>query len=166
MASRSLSRTKSSLSWTLVSLVLRGSENSWKKLSSGSKLLSVWTNSIYLLEQKFKWKSKPMQTKKSVTPWGILSLFCVSRYLLVNQFVTYFTGKEDVRAQAKLTTESLVAHSLPEVPQAEDRCQSHEAIRVVSCFGCHVSLFSSSDERHGDQGNLGGNRLVRRGLYS
>lgn len=54
MASRSLSRTKSSLSWTLVSLVLRGSENSWKKLSSGSKLLSVWTNSIYLYTKKEK----------------------------------------------------------------------------------------------------------------
>lgn len=49
MASRSLSRTKSSLSCTLVSLVLLGSENNWKKLSCGSKLLSVWTNSMYLL---------------------------------------------------------------------------------------------------------------------
>lgn len=48
MASRSLSRTKSSLSCTRVSLVLCGSENSWKKPSCGSKLLSIWTSSMYL----------------------------------------------------------------------------------------------------------------------
>lgn len=66
MASRSLSRTKSSLSCTLVSLVLRGSENSWKKLSSGSKLLSVCTNSIYLFTQKHI-KISPFQT------WALLN---------------------------------------------------------------------------------------------
>lgn len=66
MASRSLSRTKSSLSCTLVSLVLRGSENSWKKLSSGSKLPSVWTNSIYLLEANRQRSSKASSAMESV----------------------------------------------------------------------------------------------------
>lgn len=74
----------------------------------------------------------------------------------VNQLVTDFTGKKDVWSQAELVPESLVAHGLPEVPQAEDCCQSHEAVRVVSCFGCHVSLFlCSSDQRQGRAVDLG-----------
>lgn len=87
------------------------------------------------------------------------TLIDVSCYIRVDQLVADFTGKEDVRAQAELVPESLVAHGLPEVPQAEDRCQSHEAVRVISCFGCHVSLFfSGSDQRQGNAGDLGGVR--------
>lgn len=67
-----------------------------------------------------------------------------SWYILVDEFVTYFTGQEDVWAQAQLVAEALVANSLPEVPQAEDGAESHEAVRVVSCFGCHVCLCSGS----------------------
>lgn len=71
-------------------------------------------------------------------------------YIRVDQLVADFTGKEDVWTQAELVPDTLVAHGLPEVLQAEDCWQSHEAIRVVSCFGCHVSLFfSSSDQRQG-----------------
>lgn len=59
-----------------------------------------------------------------------------------------FTGTKDVWAHAELVPEPLVAHGLPEVPQAEDCRQSHEDVRVVTCFDCHVSLFlGSSNQR-------------------
>lgn len=48
MASRSWSCTICSRRWIRASLVLRGSENRVKKLSWGSKMLSVFTNSTYL----------------------------------------------------------------------------------------------------------------------
>lgn len=63
-----------------------------------------------------------------------------SCYILVDEFVTYFTGKEDVWAQAQLVPDALVAHSRLEVPQAEDGAEGHEAVGVVSCLGCHVCL--------------------------
>lgn len=155
MASRSLSCTKSSLSCTLVSLVLRGSENSWKKLSSGSKLLSVWTNSIYLCQQSNKTTENVKQhQKRNRAIWD--SDKNITSHIRVDQLVADFTGKEDVRAQADLVPESLVAHGLPEVPQAEDGGQSHEALRVVTCFGCHVGLLlSDSDQGRAVQGTLG-----------
>lgn len=59
----------------------------------------------------------------------------------VDELVADFTGEEDVGAHAELVPESLVAHGLPQVPQAEDRGQSHQAVRVVSRFGCHVGPF-------------------------
>lgn len=48
MASRSWSCTICSRKWIRASLVLRGSENRVKKLSWGSKMLSVFTSSTYL----------------------------------------------------------------------------------------------------------------------
>lgn len=48
MASRSWSCTMCSRRWIRASLVLRGSEKSVKKLSWGSKMLSVFTSSTYL----------------------------------------------------------------------------------------------------------------------
>lgn len=128
--------------------MLRGSEKSWKKLSSGSKLLSVCTNSIYLFGQsKGHYKRKPIVfPKKDQT-----NLSC---YVRVDQFVTYFTWKKNVRAQAQLVPEALIAHGPPEVPQTVDCSQSHEAVRVVSCFGCHVSLLRGSGQRQGGAGYL------------
>lgn len=159
MASRSLSCTKSSLSCTLVSLVLRGSENSWKKLSSGSKLLSVWTNSIYLCQQSNKTTENVKQHQKDTELFEIVtktSPHHITSHIRVDQLVADFTGKEDVRAQADLVPESLVAHGLPEVPQAEDGGQSHEALWVVTCFGCHVGLLLSDfDQGRAVQGTLG-----------
>lgn len=70
----------------------------------------------------------------------------VSCDVRVDQLVADLAWKEDVRAQTELVLESLVAHGLPKVPQAEDGCQSHEAVRVVSCFCCHVSLFVSGSD--------------------
>lgn len=94
---------------------------------------------ISAAEKKTKYKSKgslcTQQSSshhrlifpKATTPW----------YALVDELVAYFAGKEDVWAQAQFVTEALVAHSLPEVPQAEDGAESHEAVGVVSRFGRH-----------------------------
>lgn len=73
-------------------------------------------------------------------------LDCYSR---VDQLVADLAGEEDVWAQAQLVPEALVAHRLLQVPQAEDSRQSHEAVGVVSCFGCHVRLFFSGSDQDG-----------------
>lgn len=132
MASRSRSRTNSSLSWTLVSRVLRGSEKSWKKLSSGSKWLSVWTSSMYLLTERQTMRS--CANRQAWPRWTE-----AIQDVRVDQLVTDLAGEEDVGTQTEPAPGSLVTHGLPQVPQAEDRRQRHEAVRVVSCFGCHVS---------------------------
>lgn len=83
----------------------------------------------------------------------------MTNHVRVDQLVADLAGKEDVRAQADLVPESLVAHGLPQVPQAEDRGQSHQTLWVVSCFGCHVGLvllLSDFDQGRAVQGTLKG----------
>lgn len=81
----------------------------------------------------------------------------------VDEFVADFAGQEDVGAHAELVPEALVAHGLPQVPQAEHGGQRHQAVRVVARFGCHVRPALLAQVGDGQNRGPEGGRAERQG---
>lgn len=59
-------------------------------------------------------------------------------YIHIDQFIADFAGQEYIWAEAESVPAPSVTHGSFEVLQTEHCAQSHQAVRVVPYFRCHI----------------------------